>query len=36
MAFDQLKDEDYRKSLESKMMSDEERNALIMKQFGGM
>jgi hypothetical protein len=35
MAFDRLKDEDYTKAIRSKIMTEEERNAAIIKMFGG-
>ena len=35
MAFDMLQNDDYRKKLESKMMTDEERNDALIKMLGG-
>ena len=34
MARDMLKDDDYRKELKAKMMTQDERNAAIKKMFG--
>ena len=36
MAFDRLKDEDYVKSIKAKIMTEDERNAAIIKMFKGM
>ena len=35
MAFDRLKDDDYRESIELKMMTPEQRNQRIIKMFKG-
>jgi len=35
MAFDSLKDDDYRQKLESKTMSENDRNSMILKMFKG-
>lgn len=35
MARDSLKDDEYRKKIEAKMMTEEQRNAAIKKMFGG-
>jgi len=35
MAFDMLQDDDYRKKLESKIMTDDERNEALIKMLGG-